>query len=71
MRIVGILRALRLLMLGETWILPLGVAVVLLAGAALRQVAPDVWHNAGGVLLLAGTIAVLALAVARSTRDRS
>jgi hypothetical protein len=71
MRIVAILRGLRLLVLGETWILPLGVAVVLLAGAALREAAPDVWDDAGGLVLLAGTITVLALAVARSTRGRS
>jgi len=71
MKIVAILRGLRLLVLGETWTLPLGVAVVLIAGAALREAAPNVWHDAGGLLLLAGMIAVLALAVVRSTRGRS
>ncbi|HEV7773911.1 MAG TPA: hypothetical protein VGO48_11560 [Conexibacter sp.] len=69
MRVLTILRGLRLLVLGETWILPLGVAVMLLASAALREVAPDLWHSIGGLLLLAGTIAVLTLAVARSTRS--
>jgi hypothetical protein len=71
MRVLTILRGLRLLVLGETWTLPLGVAVVLLTSAALREAAPDVWHDAGGLLLLAGTIAVLTLAVFRGTRSRS
>jgi hypothetical protein len=71
MRVLAILRGLRLLVLGETWTLPLGVAVVLLAGAVLREAVPNVWHDAGGLLLLLGTIAVLALAVVRSTRGRS
>lgn len=71
MRVLAILRGLRLLVLGETWILPLGLAVMLLASAALREVAPDIWHSVGGLLLLVGTIAVLMLAVARSTHSRS
>jgi hypothetical protein len=59
-------RALRLLVFGETWTLPLGVAAVLLAAAGLRRVAPDVWHDAGGFVMLAGVVAVLAITVART-----
>jgi hypothetical protein len=65
---VSVLRALRLLILGETWTLPAGVLVVLLACAALREAAPDVWDAAGGVLLVGGVVAVLVLAVARGAR---
>lgn len=53
------LRALRLLLLGETWTLPVGVLAVLAAGAALEATIPRLWHDAGGVLLLGGVIAVL------------
>jgi hypothetical protein len=63
-----VLRALRLLVLGETWTLPFGISVVLVAGLALRAAVPDAWHDVGGVLLLAGVLAVLAISVA-STRS--
>ncbi|MCP9491084.1 MAG: hypothetical protein MSC31_14600 [Solirubrobacteraceae bacterium MAG38_C4-C5] len=62
---MSLLRALRLLLLGETWTLPAGVLAVMLAGVGLRAVAPDLWRDAGGFVLLAGVIAVLAVAVAR------
>jgi hypothetical protein len=61
-----LLRALRLLVLGETWTLPVGVAVVLIAGVGLRDAAPDAWHDVGGFVLLAGVIAVLSISVART-----
>jgi hypothetical protein len=60
-----VLRGLRLLVLGETWTLPLGVAAVLAAGALVRHAAPHAWHAAGGFLLLAGVLAVLAAAISR------
>lgn len=53
------LRALRLLVLGETWTLPLGVAFVLLAGAGLRALDAELWREAGGAALLVGVVAVL------------
>ena len=61
-----VLRALRLLVLGETWTLPFGISAVLVAGAALRGVAPAAWHDVGGFILLTGVIAVLALSIART-----
>ena len=57
------LRTLRGLVLGETWTLPLGVALVLAAGALLREAAPDFWEDAGGFVLLGGVVAVLLVAV--------
>lgn len=67
---MSVLRALRLLVLGETWTLPLGVALVVLAGAGIRAVAPGLWHDAGGALLVAGVVAVLSLALAPGARRR-
>jgi hypothetical protein len=64
------LRALRMLILGETWTLPLGVAAVLAAAALLRHAAPHAWHAAGGFLLLVGVLAVLAGALSRPPARR-
>jgi hypothetical protein len=58
-----LLRTLRQLILGETWMLPLGVAALVLAGLVVRAVAPDAWEDAGGFLLLVGVIALLGLAL--------
>ena len=57
------LRTLRGLVLGETWTLPLGVALVLVMGALLREAAPDVWEDAGAFVLLGGVVTVLLVAV--------
>jgi thiosulfate reductase cytochrome b subunit len=67
---VRVVRQLRLLILGETWILPLGVASLLVAGALVRHLAPHAWHDAGGFLLVAGVIAVLAAALADGRLSR-
>ena len=56
---MSVLRALRQLLLGETWTLPLGVAAVLLIGVAVRTGAPGLWPDIGGFVLLAGILAVL------------
>lgn len=64
-----VLRALRLLILGETWTPPAGVVAVLAAGVALRAVAPDHWRSAGGFALLAGVVLVLTLSVSRGSRE--
>ena len=59
------LRALRELVLGETWTLPLGVALMLVIGAVLHDVAPDFFEDAGGFMLLGGVIAVLLVTIRR------
>jgi hypothetical protein len=65
------LRTLRKLLLGETWLLPLGIAVVLIAGGLLiRPLAPRAWPHIGGFVLLAGVLAVLLTSTARSARPR-
>jgi hypothetical protein len=60
-------RALRKLMLGETWTLPLGVLVTLLAGLALDAATggDGWWRTAGGFVLLVLVLAALSLSLAR------
>ena len=65
------LRTLKKLILGETWILPIGLAIILAAGGLLlRPVADSDWPDLGGFLLLAGVLAVLLASVNRSARGR-
>jgi hypothetical protein len=62
------LRALRTLLLGETWLLPIGIAAVVGAGVLLRPLAPDAWQHLGGFVLLAAVLALLITSVARAAR---
>jgi len=60
---VRVLRTTRRLVLGETWALPAGIAVAVLAAALLRLAAGagGWWRPAGGfvlALLLAGALGV-------------
>ena len=60
------LRTLRKLVLGETWLLPVGVAAVLLTAAlVVRPLLDGAWEHAGGFVLLAGVLAVLSASLAR------
>lgn len=65
---MSVLRALRLLILGETWTLPLGVLAVLATSAAARSAAPAMWQDAGGFVLFGGVLVVLVGEVARGAR---
>jgi hypothetical protein len=67
MRFLG---ALRLLVLGETWTIPVGVAGLLLAGAGARTAIPELWRDVGGLVLVAGVIAVLSISVWREQARR-
>lgn len=62
-----LLRQLRKAILGETWQLPLGIAVALGIAAAVREVAgaDGWWRDGGGVLLAALLVVALALALPR------
>ncbi len=62
------MRALRKLVFGETVALPVGVALVLLAGLALQG--RSWWEEAGGFILLALVVAVLAVSLAPAHRRR-
>jgi hypothetical protein len=64
------LRAVRKAVFGETWVLPLGVALLVGGAAVLEALAPGGFDTAGGPLLAAGVIALLVLAVAGETRAR-
>jgi hypothetical protein len=62
--VIGFLRALRSLILGETWTIPLGVGASLLIAAALRsELTADVWHRGGGFVLAGLVTATLAVAL--------
>jgi hypothetical protein len=66
------MNALRKLILGETWILPLGItAVVLVVALVVKPLLGEGWDRAGGFVLLAGVIAVLVLSVLSTGRSRS
>jgi hypothetical protein len=64
------MRALRKLILGETWALPLGVALTLAAGLALDALAGDDawWRHGGGFVLLVLVVAALWSALPRRRR---
>ena len=64
------MRELRRLVFGETVVLPVGVALVLAAGLALHALALSWWPEAGGFILLALAVAVLAAALAPAHRRR-
>jgi hypothetical protein len=67
---MSVLRDLRKLVLGETWLLPLGVAALVGGALAVRALAPEVWEDAGGFLLLAGVVGLLVVASAGSVFRR-
>jgi hypothetical protein len=60
-------KALRKLVLGETWALPIGVALTLIAGLALEALEGDDswWKHAGGFVLLVLVVAALWAALPR------
>jgi hypothetical protein len=65
------LRTLKKLILGETWLLPVGIAIVVATTALLvRPLTATAWHRVGGLVLLAGVLGVLAISVARGARGR-
>jgi hypothetical protein len=56
-------RALRKMILGETWTVPIGVALVLLAGLLLRGA--GWWSEFGGFVVLFGVLVTLSAALRR------
>ena len=64
------LRTLKKLILGETWLLPVGIAAVVAAAVLTRALASGAWTHLGGFLLLTGVLAVLTLSVGRAARGR-
>jgi hypothetical protein len=68
--VTGFLQTLRKLVLGETWTLPIGVALAVGACALLRSAAgaDGWWRDGGGFVLLALVVAALLAAVGRPRR---
>jgi hypothetical protein len=64
------MRALRKLIFGETVALPVGVALVLAFALAMHEWAGGWWPEAGGFILLALAVAVLAASLAPAHRRR-
>ena len=64
------LRTLKKLLFGETWLLPLGLALALLITLALKDALGDDWHHIGGFVLLVGVLTVIVTSVGRSARVR-
>jgi len=69
---MSVLRTVKRVLLGETWVLPAGLAVVVGATALVaKPLLEGAWHRDGGFVLLAGVAAVLVVGVARGARGAS
>jgi hypothetical protein len=65
------MKALRKLILGETWTLPLGIAAAMLLAVAARALLPEeTWDHAGGFVLLALVCVALIVSLAPAHRAR-
>lgn len=64
------LRTLRKLVLGETWALPLGIALAVATAAVVREIAGPGgwWSHGGGWLLFVLLVAAFAVSLARTGR---
>ena len=69
---MSVLAQLRKLVLGETWVLPLGVVAALGISALVRALAgPNGWwHHAGGFVLLGLALLALAASLAGAWRRK-
>lgn len=65
-----VLRTLKKLVLGETWLLPLGIGAVVGLSLLLQTALGDGWDHLGGFVILAGVAFVLVLSVSLSARQR-
>ncbi len=58
--------ALRKLLFGETWLLPGGIALLLVVcGLVLKPLLGDAWDDVGAVVLVVGVLSLLVAAVRR------
>jgi hypothetical protein len=61
------MKALKKLLLGETWLLPLGVlAIVAVAGLVLKPALGDAWTHAGGFVLAVALLTLVLVSVFRT-----
>ena len=66
-----VVRTLKRLVLGETWLLPIGLGGVVLVCALLRSLTGHAWVHLGGFMVLIGVLAVLVITVARGALPRT
>jgi hypothetical protein len=63
------LRTLKKLLFGETWLLPIGIAIVItVAALVIRPLDRHLWTDVGGFVLLVGVVIVLLTCVSRTAR---
>jgi hypothetical protein len=63
------MNALRTLLLGETWALPLGVGALAALAIAADTAVPHWWPDAAGPVLLAATTVLLLASIRRTSRS--
>jgi hypothetical protein len=62
----AVLRSMRALIFGETWVIPVGVGAALAAAVLLRSALPEhVWTREGGFLFATLVALILAASLAR------
>jgi hypothetical protein len=64
------LHTVKKLVLGETWILPIGLALTLAAAGVLRRLGAGDWPHLAGFIMLAGVLMILLASVSQSARRR-
>lgn len=62
------MNALRTLILGETWVLPAGIALLAVLSIVADQAGAGWWPDAAGPLLLAGAVVLVLVSVRQSAR---
>ena len=65
-----VLRTLKKLLFGDTWLLPVGLLAAVAVSLLARRGLDEHWARVGGFVLLAGVTVVLIAAVARTARRR-
>ena len=65
-----VIRTLKKLLFGETWLLPGSLAAAFALTLLLRHLLEGRWDHAGGFVLLAAVIVSLMVSVQRSARAR-
>jgi hypothetical protein len=65
-----VLRTLKKLLVGETWLLPAGLLAAFAVALVARQALDGHWARVGGFVLLAGVATVLLVTVAHTSRRR-